>query len=87
MDGELYTQDKVLKHFYNAFNCFVRDVQVINGKWEDRGADYFRGAVIDRTSVAAEEYHNAMEKMEWKMEEILHRLNELTGNNYTLYQP
>lgn len=87
METILYTKDTVLKPFYDAYNYFMDDMKVINGKWEDRGADYFRDAVIDRTSVAAEVYHNAIGIMELKMEEILHRLNELTGNNYTLYQP
>lgn len=87
MGEELYTQDKVLKPFYDAYNYFMRDMQVINGKWEDVGADYFRDVVIGGTSVAASVYHNAIGTMEWKMEEILNRLNVLTGNNYTLYQP
>ena len=87
MDEELYTQDKVLKPFYDAYNYFMRDMQIINGKWEDVGADYFRDIVIKGTSDAAYLFHNAIGIMEWKMEEILNRLNVLTGNNYTLYQP
>ena len=87
MEEELYTQDKVLKPFYAAYNNFMRDMQEINGKWEDIGADYFRDVVIGGTCVAASAYHNAIENMEWKMEEILNKANALTGNNYTLYQP
>ena len=87
MDGELYTQDKVLKRFYDAYNGFMRDMQAINGKWEDIGADYFRDIVIGGTGVAAVTFHSAVETMEWKMEQILDRVNVLTGNNYTLYQP
>ncbi len=87
METILYTKDTVLKPFYDAYNFFMDDMKVINGKWEDVGADYFRDVVIGETSVAASLYHNAIETMEWKMEEILRRLNELTGNNYTLYQP
>lgn len=87
METILYTKDTVLKPFYDAYNYFMDDMKVINGKWEDAGADYFRDVVIGGTGVAASAYHNAIEIMEWKMEEILRRLNELTGNNYTLYQP
>ena len=87
MDEILYTKDTVLKPFYKAYNFFMDDMKVINGKWEDVGADYFRDVVIGGTSVAALVYHDAIGTMEWKMEEILNRLNVLTGNNYTLYQP
>lgn len=87
MDEILYTKDTVLKPFYDAYNFFMDDMKVINGKWEDVGADYFRDVVIGGTSVAASDYHDAIGNMEWKMQEILNRLNVLTGNNYTLYQP
>lgn len=87
MDGELYTKDGVLKHFFDAYNRFMQDMQAINGKWEDIGADYFRDIVVGRTRVAAEVYHNAVGIMEWKMEEILSKASALTGNDYTLYQP
>ncbi len=87
METILYTKDTVLKPFYDAYNYFMDDMKVINGKWEDIGADYFRDLVIGGTGVAAEAYHSAVKTMEWNMGQILDRLNELTGNNYTLYQP
>lgn len=85
MDGELYTEDQVLKHFYDALNGFMRDMEVINGNWEDVGADYFRDVVIGGTSVAADNYHSAIQSMEWEMENILSKASTLTGNEYRLY--
>ena len=85
MAEELYTQDKVLKPFYDAYNYFMRDMQVINGKWEDAGADYFRDSVIGGTGIAASAFHTAIATLEWKMEDILRRASALTGNNYSIY--
>ena len=84
MDGELYTEDQVLKHFYDAFNCFMRDMEVINGKWEDAGAECFREMVIGGACNAASAYHSAIESMEWEMEKILNKASSLTGNDYRL---
>lgn len=87
MEAILYTKDTVLKPFYDAYNYFMDDMKVINGKWEDIGADYFREIVIRRTGDEAQKYHTAVETLERQMQEILNRAGTLTGNNYTIYQP
>lgn len=84
MDGELYTEDQTLRHFYDALNGFMRDMEVINGKWEDVGADYFRDVVIGGTVTAADNYHSAIQSMELEMENILNRASTLTGNEYRI---
>ena len=87
MDEILYTKDTVLKPFYDAYNYFMDDMKVINGKWEDIGADYFRDIVIRRTSDEAQKYHAAVDFLERQMQEILNKASALTDNYYTIYQP